>query len=750
MIWCKLWFALGTLLVGQADTKLPPSATIQVDYKQHVQPILAANCYSCHGPRQQQSGLRLDKRQNALRGGDYGPVILPGKSAESRLIHRLVSGDGGLQMPPTGPLTAEEIGILRAWIDQGGEFADVELTEPPQKPVDPVLRDLLRAVRNQDGRRVREALQANPRIVTGQDSGGSTLLHHAAAFGTLATMRLLLEHGADPNAKNRLSSTPLHWAVQDEAKVRLLLSRGAHIDSKTYDGRTPLFLAASQPDNVAVLRLLLARGADPNAATMVGRTPLMGASLNGIVPSMKLLVEKQANVRAASSDGSVALIDAAVSRNPAAVRFLLDHGAEVNAKTKRGMTALCAAARDGVELSVKMLLDAEAEVNVRDDRGWSPLMFAAYSEAMPAGIVRMLLAKGADPTATGAGESPQSLAARRGHSEVARLLGVPQGEQVSRASLSSGPAASGGRPISEAVRKAVFLLESQSPTFVKRGGCNSCHNQSIPAAALALARYRGIPAPAKLTEVSLEMAERSPERTMNMAVISVNSVTYEAFGYIGTHRPADEYTDAMVHYLKGMQRPEGYWQTTGNRPPLTFDHFITTAMAINTLRVYSPPAQKVDTARRLARAAAWLEAASPTTTQERAFHLLGMHWSNASAAVIERAARELAKTQRSEGGWAQLPTMTSDAYATGEALYALHLAGRIRTDDPVFQKGVRYLLRTQASDGSWHVKTRSRPFQPYFDSGFPYGHDQWISAAGTSWSAMALSLAAESVSLSRR
>ena len=64
-------------------------------------------------------------------------------------------------------------------------------------------------------------------------------------------------------------------------------------------------------------------------------------------------------------------------------------------------------------------------------------------------------------------------------------------------------------------------------------------------------------------------------------------------------------------------------------------------------------------------------------------------------------------------------------------------------------EGNRYLLRTQAADGSWHVKSRSIWLQPYFESGFPYGHDQWISAAGTAWAVMALSLAAEPVSTSR-
>ena len=117
-------FSLAALLLAQptaltATGQLPPAADITADFDQHVRPILAANCYSCHGEKQQQAGLRLDRRQSALRGGDYGPVIIKGDGTASKLIKRLVNGDGGMQMPPTGALEAEEIGILRAWIDQG-------------------------------------------------------------------------------------------------------------------------------------------------------------------------------------------------------------------------------------------------------------------------------------------------------------------------------------------------------------------------------------------------------------------------------------------------------------------------------------------------------------------------------------------------------------------------------------------------------------------------------------------------------
>jgi hypothetical protein len=87
--------------------------------------------------------------------------------------------------------------------------------------------------------------------------------------------------------------------------------------------------------------------------------------------------------------------------------------------------------------------------------------------------------------------------------------------------------------------------------------------------------------------------------------------------------------------------------------------------------------------------------------------------------------------------------MPSDAYATGEALYALSTAAHMAVSNSVYQKGIGYLLRTQAPDGSWHVETRAIWLQPYFESGFPYGRDQFISAAGSAWAVMALAPAAQ-------
>jgi hypothetical protein len=193
-----------------------------------------------------------------------------------------------------------------------------------------------------------------------------------------------------------------------------------------------------------------------------------------------------------------------------------------------------------------------------------------------------------------------------------------------------------------------------------------------------------------------------------------------------------------------MQAPEGNWQSfPARRPPMSSGVFQTTALSIYSLKMYSTPAEKDETQQVIARAAAWLESAHPATTQDRAFHLLGLKWADANPTAIAKAAKALAGTQREDGGWSQMDTMASDAYATGEALYALHIGGGVPASNGVYANGVKYLLGTQAPDGSWHVKSRSIWLQPYFESGFPYGTDQWISVAGTAWATMALSVTAE-------
>jgi hypothetical protein len=118
--------------------------------------------------------------------------------------------------------------------------------------------------------------------------------------------------------------------------------------------------------------------------------------------------------------------------------------------------------------------------------------------------------------------------------------------------------------------------------------------------------------------------------------------------------------------------------------------------------------------------------------------VLGLIWGGASDAAIKKAARELLPLQRGDGGWGQLPPLASDAYATGQVLVALRDSRVIAPKNPAYQRGIQFLLNSQLEDGSWYVRTRAPALQPLFDSDFPHGPDQFISAAATNWAAMAL------------
>lgn len=293
-----------------------------------------------------------------------------------------------------------------------------------------------------------------------------------------------------------------------------------------------------------------------------------------------------------------------------------------------------------------------------------------------------------------------------------------------------------------AAQKGLALLVETSPTFIKKGGCNSCHAQMLPAAAQAFARQHGVPTDKTIEQLSPELSEFTTERIIEYSTFGANSIGYELFSYGAAGRPADARIESQIYVLKSVQQPEGYWKTGGNRPPLTFDDFTTTAYAIYALNAYTPVTQRADSQARIARARSWLLEAKPQTTQERAFHLLGLAWSKASREALDKAAHGLQAMQRKDNGWSQLAAMPSDAYATGMALYALYEGG-VPVSHSSYQRGLRYLLDTQAADGTWHVKARAMPVQPYFESGYPYGHDQWISAAGAAYATMAISAAVE-------
>ena len=108
-------------------------------FRKDIQPILARNCYSCHGPEKQKAALRWDDKTAALKGGENGPVIVPGKSAESRVIHLVAGLEPDTVMPPKGErLKPEQIAAILRWIDNGAHWPasgqpEAEAAAKPEK-----------------------------------------------------------------------------------------------------------------------------------------------------------------------------------------------------------------------------------------------------------------------------------------------------------------------------------------------------------------------------------------------------------------------------------------------------------------------------------------------------------------------------------------------------------------------------------------------------------------------------------------
>ncbi len=152
-----------SVLEAAGAGELPPPAARKVDYAKDIEPIFSAHCYDCHGPKKRESALHLDTRTGAMKGGEsYGDkAIIPGDSAQSVLVQAVTHTHSELKMPKKGErLTAEEVGLLRAWIDQGAEWGTsataVAKKDPsqhwafkaPSRPAVPKIRNPQSAIRN--------------------------------------------------------------------------------------------------------------------------------------------------------------------------------------------------------------------------------------------------------------------------------------------------------------------------------------------------------------------------------------------------------------------------------------------------------------------------------------------------------------------------------------------------------------------------------------------------------------------------
>ena len=304
--------------------------------------------------------------------------------------------------------------------------------------------------------------------------------------------------------------------------------------------------------------------------------------------------------------------------------------------------------------------------------------------------------------------------------------------------------------IRNAATKGVAILQASQKDWYKKQSCTSCHQQYLPSMTVTAAREHGIPIDESIAKAELEKTfaqftdlDRAVQYTYVIDPALDDGNHLMAAKAAGV-RP-NLVTAVYARHLASHQMEDGRWITADVRPPQSYSNITATSMVVRAIQYYGHPSLAAETKARIAKARAWLAAATPRDTQERVDQLNGLTATGADAASIRKFADALKMKQRPDGGWNSRDGLASDAYSTGEALIALNDAA-VPVSDPAWQRGLQFLVSTQAADGSWHVASRMKPpapvSPPYFESGYPYGHDQYISSMGAAWAITALARAA--------
>jgi ankyrin repeat protein len=588
------------------------------------------------------------------------------------------------------------------------------------------------------------------------DHRGITPLMYAAEVGSVDAMRVLIDHGADVNAQNDFGSTALMWSVPDPAKVRLLLDHGAQANLAAKSGRTALIIAAFTNPSAEVVRLLLAKDANVHVMDVRHVTPMNAATFGNDTATVRMLIDAGADLETPDTFiGLTPLMNAAGNRNVEALKLLLAKGAQVNAVSKTeglpkiqtgtvefgGWTPLLMASAFGPPEAVNVLLDTRARIDAQDYRGFTPLMLAVGTDRYDRRIVNMLVAHGADQHLKNhSGETALDWAYKLGDPEVIRALGGTPKALANPARLPEELP-----DTRTAITRSIQLLDRTSDQFFHKSGCFACHEQPAAEYAAAAARVKGIPVDEKASHERIQQITSTinPVALEGAAALGgADNNLYAVEALLRAGYPSNRLTDFLAANLAASQGGDGGWHLPGySRSPLQDSDFSRTAMAIRALKTYGTPGRAGEMKQRIEQGKQWLLHAEPVIVEDLDMRLVGVAAAGASAAELHKLAEPILALQRSDGGWAQRQGYPSDAYATGMTLWALNEAG-VKRPDP---KSVKFLLATQSQDGSWHVASRATRFQQYFESGFPYRDDQWISTMATAWAANALALSIEPV-----
>src|SRR5712691_9690281 len=366
--------------------------------------------------------------------------------------------------------------------------------------------DFFRVVRGNDLDALR-LLAAKSDLASVRNGLGATPLHYAASYGSTESVRILLDRGADPNARNNADITPLIYAAYNLEKTRLLVEKGADVNAHARNGVTPLMVAASVHGNVATVRYLLEKGADPKATRANGGDALQIAAFKSEAGGVGALLAKGADARRADDFGVTALIDAFLNvAEPEMVRLLLAAGSDVNAfNTKAGrvkngpittfrLTPLSYAAPAADPSTIAMLLRAGAHVNALDARNMTPLMLAVATDYPKPDTVRQLIAAGADVNAKDLyGDSVLDWALKFRNPEIIVSLKKAGAKAKDPAPAPVRPADyKPAGPADAIARASALMAKSGEVFFAESGGCVGCHHQALNARAYAAVRSAGL------------------------------------------------------------------------------------------------------------------------------------------------------------------------------------------------------------------------------------------------------------------
>jgi ankyrin repeat protein len=582
---------------------------------------------------------------------------------------------------------------------------------------------------------------------------------YAVTVGSEAMMRRLIDAGADVNAKNSFDANALLFCSGSLPRVKMLVEKGADVNIRSKQGHTAIFMAASHAGSLPTVEYLASKGAPlslpPDARA---QSPLAAAAQTNDIATVRFLLDKGGAGALAGPSGPMALITAASFGNLEMVKLLLAKGVDVNVvsppelagKVKNGpiaigsLTPLLLAVANGDTETVRTLLAAGANVDAQDIRGMTPLMLAVATDHPNHDIVKMLLEKRPDmKIKSKAGETALDWALKfKRPTALSLVRGASQGVEPVW-SEPAAPAAAKALNALATVQKSIGLLQTTGTSNFKEGGCISCHGGNIVTSAVSAVRRKGVKvdedaAGEALKATRVQFTSQVEGMFERSDLPAVEILTFALSALADADAPPDRVIDAMVHNIAAQQLAAGHWVYKGvTRPPTADNLFTNAAFAIRAFQKYAPPARKREYEERVSRAARALAAAEPATTEDSVAQLLGLKWAGTDPARVQKAMKAVAALQRKDGGWAQTPFLASDAYATGTALHALYEAGMSPASQE-YRKGVAFLLSTQAQDGSWLAVSRSPKFQPYFEGGFPYGHNQWISQWATGWATIAL------------